>query len=428
VAARVLVAGGGGREHAIVWKLAQSTFAGEIIAAPGNPGMEALAECVPIAAGDLDGIVRLARERSVDLVVIGPEDPLAAGLADRLAAAGVPVCGHLAAAARIESSKAWSKALMARAGIPTARAQTVTNLAEGRAAITEIGGDGPVVIKADGLTAGKGVTVAASAVEAIATLESYIEDGAFGAAGSTVVVEECLTGPEVSILLFADGETIRMLPPSCDHKRAYDHDRGPNTGGMGVYTPTRLVDGAMMERIEKEIVRPVVQTMASEGYPLKGVLYPGLMLTSDGPKVIEFNSRFGDPETQVVLPTTRGDLGEWCLGVAHGRLDTTPQPVQDGAAVGVALVSGGYPGAYETGKPIFGLDTLANDPNVIVFHAGTKRAASGEIVTAGGRVLTVVGLGPDLATARDRAYAAAAEIRFEGCRLRTDIASREVPG
>jgi phosphoribosylamine--glycine ligase len=427
VAARVLVVGGGGREHAIVWKLAQSTLVGEIIAAPGNPGMEIVAECVPVATGDLDGIVRLARERAVDLVVIGPEDPLAAGLADKVAAAGIPVCGHSAAAARIESSKAWSKALMKRAGIPTARSRTVTSLAEGRLAVAEIGGDGPVVVKVDGLAAGKGVTVAANGGEAIAALESFIEGGAFGAAGSTVVVEECLSGPEVSILLFADGETIRMLPPSCDHKRAYDHDRGPNTGGMGVYTPTRLVDSTMMARIERAIVRPVVQAMASEGYPLRGVLYPGLMLTSDGPKVIEFNSRFGDPETQVVLPTTRGDLGEWCLAVAHGRLETTPQPVQDGAAVGVALASGGYPGSYDTGKPISGLESVATDPNVIVFHAGTKRTSSGEIVTAGGRVLTVVGLGPDLATARDRAYAAASEISFEGRQLRSDIAARELP-
>lgn len=423
MAARVLVVGGGGREHAIVWKLAQSPLVGEIIAAPGNPGIGALAECVPVAASDLDGITRLACERQVDLVVIGPEDPLAAGLGDRIAAAGIPVCGHSAAAARIESSKAWSKSLMEQAGIPTARARTVSSLEAGELAIDELAGGGPVVVKADGLAAGKGVTVAATPEEAIAALESFMEDGA----GSTVVIEECLSGPEVSILLFVDGTTIRMLPASCDHKRAFDLDLGPNTGGMGVYTPTRLVDEAMMTRIEQEIVRPAVEAMTEQGTPLHGILYPGLMLTGTGPKVIEFNCRFGDPETQVVLPTTRGDLGEWCLAVANGTLDTTPQPVQEGAAVGIALASGGYPGPYATGKRIDGLDTVATDPNVLVFHAGTTRAESGDIVTAGGRVMTVVGLGPDLVTARERAYAAANEISFEGRHMRSDIAVRELP-
>jgi phosphoribosylamine--glycine ligase len=292
--------------------------------------------------------------------------------------------------------------------------------------VNELAGDGPVVIKADGLAAGKGVVMAANAAEAEDALQSILAGSAFGAAGTSVVIEECLAGPEVSILLFADGTTIRMLAPSCDHKRAYDGDQGPNTGGMGVYTPTRLVDDAMMARIEEEIVLPAVRAMAKRGVPLRGVLYPGLMLTADGPKVIEFNCRFGDPETQVVLPTTVGDLGAWALAVATGTLATTPQPVQDGAAVGVALASGGYPGSYDVGKPIHGLETVATDPNVLVFHAGTARAEIGEIVTAGGRVLTVVGLGPDLATARDRAYAAANEITFAGRHFRTDIATREL--
>ena len=426
VAARVLVVGSGGREHAIAWKLAQGENAGELIAAPGNPGMAGLAECVPVPVRDLDGIVRLARERAVDLVVIGPEDPIAAGLADKLDAARIAVFGHTAAAARIESSKAWSKALMAEANIPTARSRAVSDLAAGLEAVKELGGDGPVVVKADGLAAGKGVVMAANAAEAEEALQSILAGGAFGGAGATVVVEECLSGPEVSIMLLADGTSIRMLAPSCDHKRAYDGDQGPNTGGMGAYTPTRLVDAASMAQIEEEIVRPAVRAMAERGVPLRGALYPGLMLTADGPKVIEFNCRFGDPETQVVLPTTVGDLGTWALAVATGTLATTPQPVQDGSAVGVALASGGYPGTYATGKPIHGLESVATDPNVLVFHAGTARAESGEIVTAGGRVLTVVGLGPDLATARDRAYAAANEITFEGRHLRTDIATREL--
>jgi len=426
VAARVMVVGGGGREHAVAWKLAQSPVVGELICAPGNPGMDAIAECVPVPVTDLDGLVSLARERRVDLVVIGPEDPLAAGLADRLDEAGIPVFGHTAAAARIESSKAWSKEMMAAAGIPTARSTVATDLASGRAAVAEIGAGGPVVIKADGLAAGKGVVMAADAAEAETALDAMMAEGAFGGAGRTVVVEEALSGPEVSILLLTDGTEIRMLAPSCDHKRAYDGDQGPNTGGMGAYTPTGLVDAALMARIEAEIVRPAVDEMARRGVPLRGVLYPGLMLTADGPNVIEFNSRFGDPETQVVLPTTGGDLGAWALAVANGTLGTTPQPVSSGAAVGVALASGGYPGSYPTGFPIHGLDNVASDPEVLVFHAGTRRAESGEIVTAGGRVLTVVGLGDTLSAARAKAYAAAEAITFEGKMLRHDIAAREV--
>jgi phosphoribosylamine--glycine ligase len=425
---RVLVVGGGGREHAVAWKLAQSSLVRELIAAPGNPGMASVAECVPVPVTDLDGLVRLATERRVDLVVVGPEDPLAAGLADRLDAAGIAVFGHTAAAARIESSKAWSKEVMAAANIPTARSAVASDLESGKRAIDAIGGGGPVVIKADGLAAGKGVVVAGSRAEAEAALASMVAGGAFGAAGSTVVVEELLEGPEVSILLLTDGTDWRMLAPSCDHKRAFDGDTGPNTGGMGVYTPTDRVDAAMLARIEREIVEPVLRELWVRGTPLRGVLYPGLMLTADGPKVIEFNARFGDPETQVVLPTTVGDLGAWAIAVANGTLGETPQPVATGAAVGIALASGGYPGSYETGFPIHGLDEVAEDPNVIVFHAGTKRTATGEIVTAGGRVLTVVGLGPDLAAAHAKAYEAANRITFEGRMMRSDIAARELAG
>ncbi|MBA3377953.1 MAG: phosphoribosylamine--glycine ligase [Chloroflexia bacterium] len=423
VTARILVVGGGGREHAIVWKLVQSRGVREVLCAPGNPGIESLAECVPVPVADLDGLVQLAVERAVNLVVVGPEDPLAAGLADRFDAAGIPVFGHTAAAARIESSKSWSKGMMAAAGIPTARSLVATDVDSARQAIVEIGGDGPVVIKADGLAAGKGVVVAGSRIEAEATLGTVFNEGA---TGGTLVIEECLTGAEVSILLLTDGESVRMLAPSCDHKRAFDGDVGPNTGGMGVYTPTARIDPALMARIEAEIVAPAVREMARRGSPLRGVLYPGLMLTPEGPKVIEFNCRFGDPETQVVLPTTVGDLGAWVMAVASGTLDTTPQPVSSGAAVGIALASGGYPGAYETGVPIHGLDTVASDPEVIVFHAGTRRAGSGEIVTAGGRVLTVVGLGPDLASAQAKAYEAADRITFQGKMMRSDIAAREL--
>lgn len=423
---RVLVIGSGGREHALVWKLAQSAVAGEIVCAPGNPGIEALAECVPVPVADLDGLVTLAVDRAVDLVVIGPEDPLAAGLADRLTAIGIAVAGHSAAAARIESSKAWAKGVMARAGIPTARSLTASTLDDGLRAIAEIGGDGPVVIKADGLAAGKGVVVAADRGEAEAALTAMIRDGAFGTAGSTVVVEECLTGQEVSILALTDGTTIRTLAASCDHKRLGDGDTGPNTGGMGVYTPTRHVDAAQLRAIHDQILEPAVRDLRDQGTPLRGVLYAGLMLTAEGPRAIEFNARFGDPETQVVLPTLQGDLGRLLHGVATGTLIDVPEPVHSGAAVGVILASNGYPGPYPTGIPLSGLDEVDSMDDVLVFHAGTKRSSDGGLVTAGGRVLTVVGLGTDLREAHDRAYEAAARVSFEGRQLRTDIAQREL--
>lgn len=421
---RLLVVGSGAREHAMAWKLAQSPLVTEIICVPGNPGMAALGECVAVPTMDLEGMVTLARERAVDLVAVGPEDPLVAGLGDRLTEAGIPVFGHSAAAARIEGSKAWANAFMARHGIPTSRSIAAHDRETAAAAIDELAQGGPVVLKADGLMAGKGVVMAPDPASAHAAL-----DGLFsGVAGETLVVEECLTGPEVSMLLIVDGADYRLLAPSCDHKRAFDGDEGPNTGGMGVYTPTGRVDAAMLARIEEEILRPAVEGMVADGNPLHGVLYPGLMLTPEGPKVIEFNARFGDPETQVVLPTTVGDLGAWAFAVANGTLGETPEPRQDGAAVGVALASGGYPGSYATGFPIIGLDEAAADPDVLIFHAGTKRNAAGEVVTGGGRVLTVVGLGPTLAEAQERAYGAAAKIEFEGKMMRTDIAARELEG
>ena len=391
---RILVVGGGGREHAIVWKLTQSERTGEVICAPGNAGIAALAECVSLPSTDLDGLVRLATERRVDLVVVGPEDPLAAGLADRLVAAGIPVAGHNAAATRIESSKAWAKDVMAGAGIPTARAIAVTERAPGLRAIDEIGGGGPVVVKADGLAAGKGVTVAADRAEAVAALGTIMEDRVFGAAGSTVVIEEFLEGPEVSILVLTDGDAIRVLAPARDHKRAFDGDAGPNTGGMGAFAPTRIVDDALLGTIREGILVPAVREMSRRGTPLRGVLFAGLVLASDGPRVIEFNARFGDPETQVALPLLTGDLCAYLTAVATGTLATTPEPTHDGHAVGVVLASAGYPGSPATGVPIDGLGDVEGD-NVVVFHAGTKRAHGDAVVTSGGRVLTVVGRGSD---------------------------------
>ena len=367
---RVLVIGGGGREHAIVWKLHQSERVDSIICAPGNPGIEQFATCVDIPVTDLDALVDLARSRAVDLVVVGPEDPLAAGLADRLTEAGIPTAGPSAAAARIESSKSFAKEIMIAAGVPTARSITVTYREDGLAAIREISRDGRVVVKVDGLAAGKGVVVASREQEAIEALDAFLVDRTMGSAGASVVIEEFLSGPEVSLLTLTDGATTYCLTPSCDYKRAFDNDDGPNTGGMGAYTPTKLVDAALLEHLQQAVLQPVIDEMAQRGTPMRGVLYAGIMLTDDGPKVLEFNCRFGDPETQVVLPTLDGDLGLLLEAVAHGTLADISAPKASGSAVGVILASGGYPGSYQTGLPISGIDTSTGD-DTIVFHAGT---------------------------------------------------------
>ncbi len=423
---RVLVIGGGGREHAIVWALKRSPRVDSVLCAPGNAGIAADAEIHDIKVSDHDKLVRLAKDQQVGLVVIGPEDPLAAGLADRVTDAGIPTASPSAAAARIESSKAWAKKLMVESGVPTAQAVAVGDRESGIRAIIDLADEnGGVVIKADGLAAGKGVVVADNQPDAIEALSALVNHKALGDAGTTVVVEERLSGMEVSVLALTDGTTVRPLIPACDYKRAYDDDRGPNTGGMGSYAPPPVVDAAMMDQIQHRILEPVVGALAKNDAPMRGVLYAGLMLTEDGPKVLEFNARFGDPETQVVLPILDADLGELLDAVAHGHLDEVKPIGSKRAAVGVVLASGGYPRAYDTGKVIHGLDEAAKLDDVIVFHAGTARNDAGEIVTAGGRVLTVVGVGQDLAEARDRAYAAADLISFEGMQRREDIALRE---
>jgi len=424
VGIRVLVVGGGGREHAIVWKLHRSTRVDEIICAPGNPGIAKIAECVDIPVTDLPALVDLARSGAVDLVVVGPEDPLANGLADMIEDAGIPVVGPRAAAARLESSKSFAKEIMEAAGVPTARSITVTDHDAGIAAIQEIGGGGPVVVKADGLTAGKGVVVAPTTDEAIAALDAFLIDRTMGDAGTSVVIETFLQGPEVSVLALTDGTTIYPLAPSCDYKRAFDNDEGPNTGGMGVYTPTRLMDDAILAQVRETILQPVIDEMRHRGTPMRGILYAGLILTASGPQVLEFNCRFGDPETQVVLPTLNADLGVLLEAVANGTLADVPAPTASGVAVGVILASGGYPVSYPKGLPISGLDDV-DDEDTIVFHAGTARNSAGQIVTNGGRVLNVVALGNDIASARARAYAAADRITFDGLQRREDIALRE---
>lgn len=420
---RVLVVGGGGREHALLWKLAQGEGAGGLWCAPGNAGTAELAETLPLAVTDVDGLAAAVERLAIELVVVGPEAALAAGLVDRLEAIGVPVCGPRRGAARIETSKAWAKELMRQAGVPTARSVVVDDRAAGVAALDSFGL--PVVVKADGLAAGKGVVVAATRAEAEAALGALLADPAHGTDGGSVLIEECLVGEEVSVLALTDGERVCLLPPARDHKRALDGDRGPNTGGMGAYAPAPSLDAAAWDDLARSVFEPTVRRLAKRGDRFRGVLYAGLMLTDGGPRVIEFNARFGDPETQVVLPTLDGDLGQLLHAVATGTLSEVPEPAHSGAAVGIVLASGGYPASYPVGLPIHGLEDAGRLDDVLIFHAGTRREGDA-IVTAGGRVLTVVGLGKDVRAARDRAYDAAERITFEGRHLRTDIAAREL--
>ena len=418
---RILVVGRGAREHAICWKLAQSNVVDALYCAPGNPGIAEHAGLIDVDPMDIPNVVRVAREHEIDLVVIGSEDPLAIGLTDSLEAAGILVAGPTMAAAQLEASKSFANSVMASANVATAQSITVSNRDEGVRAIGELMNHHGVVVKADGLAAGKGVVVADTAPEAINALDEMLVQGSMGDAGRTIVVEERLVGPEVSVLCLCDGTTLYPLQPSCDYKRAFDNDEGPNTGGMGNYTPTKFLDDAMMARIENDILLPTIREMANRGTPMKGVLFAGLMLCDDGPKVIEFNCRPGDPETEVVLPVLDGDLGELLYAMATGTLADQPRPRSHGAAVGVVLASEGYPQGYPKGLPITGLNQIEN---AIVFHAGT--ALDGDtLVTNGGRVLCVVSLGETIAEARNAAYAATEVIHFDGAWKRNDIALRE---
>ncbi len=418
---RILVIGKGGREHAVCWKLAQSDVVDALYSAPGNPGIAAHAECLPVQPMDTEGIIAAAREHAIDLVVVGPEDPLAAGLTDALEAEGFLVAGPSLQAARLESSKSFANEIMASANVPTARSLTASTRDAGINAIHELINEHGVVVKADGLAAGKGVVVADDKQSAIDAMEAMLVDGSFGDAGRTIVIEERLVGPEVSILCVSDGTTIWPLRTSCDYKRAYENDLGPNTGGMGNYTPTRFVDDAMLTRIEQEILQPTIAEMAKRGTPMKGILFAGLMICDGEPKVIEFNCRFGDPEAQVVLPTLDADLGVLLHAVANGSLDQYERPSSSGAAVGVILASEGYPERASRGKVISGLEDVGE---AIVFHNGTDWQGE-DVITAGGRVLCVVGRGDSIASAREIAYQAADKITFEGAWKRSDIALRE---
>nr|WP_122012739.1 phosphoribosylamine--glycine ligase [Maliibacterium massiliense] len=419
---KVLVVGGGGREHALVWKLKQSAYAPELYCAPGNAGIAKGATCVPIAAADVAGMVAWAKENGMDFVVVAPDDPLALGMVDALEAAGIPTFGPRKDAARIEASKVFAKELMRKYNIPTARATVFDDADAARAYIREQGA--PIVVKADGLALGKGVIVAMTEREALDAVDLIMEQRAFGAAGARVLVEQYITGPEVSVLCFTDGRHIVPMVSAQDHKRALDGDAGKNTGGMGAFAPTPKYTPEMAEIVERTIMRPTIDAMAAEGCPFCGVLYFGLMLTKDGPMVLEYNARFGDPETQVVLPLLDGDLLDIMMKVRAGALDQAQIAWRDQTAVVVVLASGGYPDAYEKGKPIVGLEQAGNMPGVMVFHAGTAHK-DGRIVTDGGRVLGVTALGADMRDARTKAYAAVAMIDFDAVQYRSDIGRKK---
>jgi phosphoribosylamine--glycine ligase len=431
---KVLVVGSGGREHAIAWKVAQSPRLSQLFVAPGNAGTDSrqwsvvssqssVISNVAINAEDISALVAFADEQAIDLVIVGPEAPLAIGLADALRAAGRSVFGPSQAAAQIEASKAFSKDFMARHHIPTARFATFADFREALKHLLSV--DYPIVIKASGLAAGKGVILPDCTDDAEAALRSIMLNKEFGAAGDEVIIEERLSGPEVSLLAFTDGLTVKPMPPAQDHKRIFDNDQGPNTGGMGAYAPAPILPPALIEEYTHSFLQPTIDGLLAEGKPFVGVLYAGLMLTTAGPRVLEYNCRFGDPETQAILPLLESDLLDVVEACVNGRLAEIEVKWRSGAAACVVMASEGYPGKYPSGREIRGLDTAFD--HAVVFHAGTKLSDS-KIVTAGGRVLGVTGFGADFRTAIDRAYAAVGMIEFEGAQYRRDIGRRVVNG
>lgn len=416
----ILILGSGGREHALLWKLAQSPEATKLYAVPGNPGMAELAECVAGSIEDNASVVKLAQEKKIDLVVVGPEVPLMNGVVDALRAAGIKAFGPTKAAAELEGSKSFSKDIMKKYGIPTAKYEVFTDADAARAYIEKEGA--PIVIKADGLAAGKGVIVAETKEQALDAVHEIMDDAAFGKAGSRVVIEAFMEGEEASLLAFTDGKTIRPMVSSQDHKRAYDGDKGPNTGGMGTYAPAPVMTKDMVEQATEKILKPMIAAMAKEGRPYQGCLYAGLMITEEGPKVVEFNARFGDPETQVVLPLLKGDLVKIMQACVDGTLDTAAVDWEDGAAVCVVMASGGYPKSYKKGYAIDGLKK-AESLGTFVFHAGTAKK-DGKVVTSGGRVLGVTARGGGIKEATEKAYKGVEAIRFTDEFHRKDIAHR----
>ena len=417
--------GNGGREHALLWKLRRDAPDAELFITRGNGGTDALATSIPLDAGELQSLAGWAEQNRIDLTIVGPEAPLAEGIADHFGNHRLPVFGPSKQAARIESSKAFAKGLMARHGIPTAAFQVFTALGDAEDYVRSLAG--PVVVKASGLAAGKGVVVCDDTDQALTALRETMEGGAFGVAGAEVVVEERMTGEELSVFALTDGENVVPMLPAQDHKRVGEGETGPNTGGMGAYAPVSLATPELMERVEREILRPTVAAMAAEGCPFRGLLYAGLMLTPNGPKVVEFNCRFGDPETQVVLPLLRSSLLAPILEIARGgSLAGLRLGWSDRAAATTVLASGGYPGDYPSGVPIHIPEELRNSDDLVVFHAGTRTAEDGSLVTAGGRVLAVTALAPTVAAAAERSRAAAESIRFAGRHFRRDIGWREI--
>jgi phosphoribosylamine--glycine ligase len=420
---RVLVIGSGGREHVLVWKLRQSPKVETVLCAPGNGGISRDARCVPVEAADAGGIVDLARRERIDLVIVGPEGPLASGLVNRLEAEGIRVLGPTREAAQLESSKVFSKDFMARHGIPTARYTIYQDPQIAEAYLRSPEAEYPIVVKADGLAAGKGVVVARDADEACDAVRRIMVEREFGSAGNWIIVEECLQGIEASYIVFTDGRTVLPAAAARDHKAVFDDDRGPNTGGMGTYSCDDILGPALEREVLKKVIQPVIDGMRAEGYPFKGILYAGLMLTERGPRVLEFNVRMGDPECQVILPRLRSDFAELCAAVCDGRLADYKADWSPDAAVCVVLASGGYPGPYVKGKRITGLEMAAEDPRVSVFHAGT-RLEGDALVTDGGRVLGVTAMDRDLAGAIMLAYEGVNKIHFEGMQCRRDIGAK----
>ena len=422
---RVLVLGNGGREHALVARLSSEPSVDSVLCAPGNPGMRALARTIPADLRQPDALVALASAEGVDFTIAGPELPLSLGVADRFESAGLPLFGPTAAAAQLESSKAFAKSFMARHGVPTARFRVCEDQESALECVRSAEFGFPVVLKADGLAAGKGVVIAADRAEAEAVVTAAMSERKFGDAGARLVFEECLSGPEVSFFVISDGTRALPIGTAQDHKRIFDDDRGPNTGGMGAFAPSPLIDGPLERRIMDGIVGPVIRGMKAEGHPFRGFLYVGLMLTVDGPKVIEFNVRLGDPEAQVILPLIDSPLMPLLIAAQAGNASDVRCHLSSDRFVGVVIASRGYPESSESGQPIEGLDDAARVPGVVVCHAGTAEQG-GRIVTAGGRVLTVVGRGMTYEEATARAYEGVAALRFDGMQYRRDIGRKAI--
>jgi len=418
---KILIVGAGGREHALAWKIKQSPLVTDVFCAPGNGGIAEIAECLDIQADDVKGLLSYAKKNKIDLTVVGPEVPLVSGIVDEFEKEGLKIFGPSKIAAKLEGSKVLAKEFMYEYKIPTAPFITFNNAKDAKGFLTQA--EYPLVVKADGLAAGKGVIICENVQEANTAVEQIMEQKIFNEAGNNLVIEECLEGEEVSVMAICDGKDYCILESSQDHKRIFDDDLGPNTGGMGAYSPAPALSRDLLEEVEDYIINPVVEGMRNEGTPFKGVLYAGLMLTEDGPMVLEFNVRFGDPETQAVLPRLKSDLVEIMLAACNGKINKLNLSWYDKSCVSVVMSSGGYPAKYEKGKEITGLKKVAKKKDVVVFHAGTKKDGK-KIVTSSGRVLGVTALGDDIEAAIENAYSAVEEIRFDRCFFRRDIGAK----